>query len=152
MTKPNDKFKPAKVRVASIGDAEGISLVSSYLGYTESSKDESTRRLDKILTTESNFVWVYEDEGRIIGWLHLFIAIRLASPEFVEIGGLVVDQSSRRLGIGRELVEAAILWSREKNLSLRVRCNLNRDEANLFYGEQGFEVSKTQIVHELPSS
>jgi N-acetylglutamate synthase-like GNAT family acetyltransferase len=141
-----------RIRGASIGDIEGISLVSSFLGYPPSSIEESRKRLEDILASESDFVWVYEDNGKIMGWLHLFLAIRLASPKFAEIGGLVVDESCRRSGIGGKLVGEAILWSRQNNLSLRVRCNFNREEANKFYRSLGFETKKTQKIHELPSS
>ena len=141
-----------KIREASIEDTEGISLVSSSLGYPPSSIEESGKRLEDILASKSDFVWVYEGNGKIMGWLHLFLAIRLASTKFAEIGGLVVDESCRRSGIGGELVGEAIQWSRQNNFPLRVRCNFNREEANKFYRSLGFESKKTQKVHELSFS
>lgn len=140
------------VREASIGDADGISQVSSCLGYTQSSTEESKKRLEEVLASDTDIVWIYQDGTKIKGWIHLFVAIRLASEKFAEIGGLVVDQSHQRSGIGRKLVETAIKWSEQNNLSLRVRCNSEREGAHKFYKSLGFKVQKTQIVHEQTSS
>jgi GNAT superfamily N-acetyltransferase len=140
------------VREASIGDADGISQVSSCLGYTQSSTEESKKRLEEVLASDTDIVWIYQDGTKIKGWIHLFVALRLASEKFAEIGGLVVDQSHQRSGIGRKLVETAIKWSEQNNLSLRVRCNSEREGAHKFYKSLGFKVQKTQIVHEQTSS
>lgn len=136
------------VREASIGDVDGISQVSSGLGYTQSSTEESKKRLEEVLASNTDIVWIYQDGTKIKGWIHLFVALRLASGKFAEIGGLVVDQPYQRSGIGRKLVETAIKWSAQNNLSLRVRCNSEREGANKFYKSLGFKVQKTQIVHE----
>jgi ribosomal protein S18 acetylase RimI-like enzyme len=140
------------VREASIRDADGISQVSSCLGYIQSSREESKKRLEAVLASDTDIVWIYEEGTKIKGWIHLFVAIRLASEKFAEIGGLVVDQSYQRSGIGRKLVETAIKWSEQNNLSLRVRCNSEREGANKFYKSLGFKIQKTQIVHEQTSS
>jgi ribosomal protein S18 acetylase RimI-like enzyme len=140
------------VREASIRDADGISQVSSCLGYIQSSREESKKRLEAVLASDTDIVWIYEEGTKIKGWIHLFVAIRLASEKFAEIGGLVVDQSYQRSGIGRKLVETAIKWSEQNNLSLRVRCNSEREGANKFYNSLGFKIQKTQIVHEQTSS
>jgi ribosomal protein S18 acetylase RimI-like enzyme len=140
------------VREASIRDADGISQVSSCLGYIQSSREESKKRLEAVLASDTDIVWIYEEGTKIKGWIHLFVAIRLASEKFAEIGGLVVDQSYQRSGIGRKLVETAIKWSEQNNLSLRVRCNSEREGAKNFYKSLGFKVQKTQIVHEQTSS
>lgn len=139
------------VREASIRDVDGISQVSSCLGYTQSSREESKKRLAEVLASDTDIVWIYEEGTKIKGWIHLFVAIRLASEKFAEIGGLVVDQSHQRSGIGRKLVETAIKWSEQNNLSLRVRCNSEREGANKFYKSMGFKVQKQQIVHEQTS-
>ena len=142
----------SEIRDASIGDIAGINRVSSNLDYEASSRDESRKRLEDILTSDCDFVWVYLENNKIVGWLHLFMALRLASPKFAEIGGLVVDISYRRSGIGRKLVEKAMQWSKQNKLPLRVRCNSNRDEANKFYESLGFTNKKSQKVYELSSS
>ena len=141
-----------KVREAVIEDIQQINFVSAYLGYSPSSETTSENRLKEILNSKSNFVWVCLEENTIKGWLHLFIALRVASPKFLEIGGLVVDESSRRKGIGQELVKEAMQYSNEKKLSLRVRCNSERQVANRFYEDLGFKNNKKQNIHEISYS
>lgn len=137
------------IREASIEDADQINLVSAHLGYEKSSKEEAKRRLMEIMESRADYVWVYEADDKIVGWLHLFISVRLASGRFAEIGGLVVDRSCRRSGIGRTLVQQAVQWSKSNNLPLRVRCNAAREDANKFYESLGFECEKTQKVHQI---
>jgi N-acetylglutamate synthase-like GNAT family acetyltransferase len=140
-----------EIRQATIGDADQISLVSVHLGYTMSSNEIAKNRLMEIIESASDHIWVYEENKKIKGWLHLFISLRLASPEFAEIGGLVVDKACRRSGIGKKLVGQAIEFSRFNNMPLRVRCNAAREEANKFYESIGFECIKTQKVHQICS-
>ena len=137
------------IREATLADIEGIHLVSSYLGYKASPEEESQKHLEEILASDCHIVWIYAEENKIKGWLHLFTAVRLASPKFAEIGGLVVDKSCRGSGIGGKLVGKAIQWSKQNELSLRVRCNSEREDANKFYESLGFKSKKLQKVHEL---
>ena len=81
-----------------------------------------------------------------MGWIHLFLARRLASSEFYEIGGLVVSPKVRRQGVGRALVAQAHEFSTANNLTLRVRCNARRIAACQFYRELGFHEDKSQQV------
>jgi len=141
-----------EIREALAEDIEGINIVSAYLGYKPGSIEVARKRLEDIIASDSDYVWVYVEDNEVKGWLHLFVSIRLASSKFAEIGGLVVDESSRRNGIGRKLVEEAIQWSKVNKLTLRVRCNSHRDEANKFYESLGFINIKTQKIHEISSS
>ncbi|MFB9254799.1 GNAT family N-acetyltransferase [Vibrio agarivorans] len=88
-------------------------------------------------------MFVAERQGRILGWLHLIYARRLASGNFFEIGGLVVSPENRGYGVGRALVQ----YAQAKNLgTFRVRCNEKRLDAHKFYESIGFDNSKVQRV------
>jgi GNAT superfamily N-acetyltransferase len=141
-----------EIREALAEDIEGINIVSAFLGYSPSSIEVATNRFEEIIASDSDHVWVCLEDNTVKGWLHLFVSLRLASPKFAEIGGLVVEESSRRKGIGGKLVGQAIRWSKVNKLPLRVRCNANRAQANLFYESLGFINKKTQKVHEISSS
>jgi len=69
------------IREASPNDADGIHRVSSYLGYQTDSVDHARQRLNNILDSDCDFVWVYVEDNTIKGWLHLFIALRLAHQD-----------------------------------------------------------------------
>jgi GNAT superfamily N-acetyltransferase len=136
------------IRLASIEDCAGINSVSKYLGYTEVSIDECNDKLQHLLRSETDEIYVAVCKGVIIGWLHLFLARRIASPDFYEIGGLVVNPEFSRLGIGKVLVEHVLNIQTGK---FRVRCNEKRRSSHLFYIKMGFIGEKVQRIFELRS-
>ncbi|MCO4786010.1 GNAT family N-acetyltransferase [Marinomonas atlantica] len=131
------------IRSASESDANGINKVSKHLGYSRLSSTESVTKLQELLNSAQDQVFVAEWQGQIIGWLHLFYARRLASDNFFEIGGLVVSPENRGQGIGRALVQ----YAQDENLGkFRVRCNEKRHDAHKFYESIGFNGKKVQCV------
>ena len=71
----------------------------------------------------------------------------LAEGTYGEIASLVIAEAQRGRGIGRQLVEHAARWLREKGMiKLRVRCNVVRKGAHRFYDRLGFDESKSQKV------
>lgn len=86
-------------------------------------------------------------ESNLIAWIHAFIAYRVESTPFVEIGGLIVDELFRGHGVGAKLMEAIQIWSKEHNVSqIRVRSNYIRKSAHQFYEDLGFVKMKNQKV------
>lgn len=150
-----------RIRKAQPDDAEDILLVASVLGYSTISMAQLEKTLATLLTSSDHKVWVAEQDTnnaakglshktkRVIGWVHAFYALRLASSNFVEIGGLAVCAEKQGLGVGRTLVATVHEWADSLNCSLRVRCNENRKEALLFYQALGFICHKNQQVLEL---
>jgi len=134
------------IREASFQDFKSIYYLSQFLGYEESSEKLAAIRFQNILDSIDDKVWIFEVGNSIYGWLHVFTAYRIASPHCAEIGGLVVDPSCRRQGIGGRLVDHATNWAKLKNLSLRVRCNSTRKDTHEFYTLLGFSYRKTQYV------
>lgn len=138
------------IREARADDVDAIIPLSQHLQYKESSQSEAHLRLNKLI--ESSDHWVYvaesvnsEQEKGIVGWLHCFHALRLASESFYEIGGMVVCPSARRLGVGKLLVDHAMSSHSGK---WRVRCSETRKETHQFYENVGFTTCKTQCVFE----
>jgi len=105
--------------------------------------------LENIINSTVDYLMVYEDEGIIKGWIHFFVANRVASESFVEIGGLVVNPNTRREGVGRSLVEYTKKWSITNHYSIRVRCNSKREESHVFYESLGFSNKKTQFIFQI---
>ncbi|KZN52993.1 GNAT family N-acetyltransferase [Pseudoalteromonas luteoviolacea] len=136
----------AHVRQATITDANEINELSRFLGYSNTTSDEAQQRLEYLLESTNDDVWVCEVNGHIAGWLHGFKAHRLASNMFYEIGGLVVDPKIRKQGVGKLLVEQAYQYAQQLNVELRVRCNNKRVETHEFYNRLGFTQAKQQSV------
>jgi N-acetylglutamate synthase-like GNAT family acetyltransferase len=138
-----------QIRKAVTADTLVISSLSESLGYSPVSKEESVERLQRLLQSEIDQVWVCVKAEKIVGWMHIFLAHRLASAPFVEIGGIVVDTGNRQQGAGKMLVKQAKDWATENDCKLRVRSNSVREEAQQFYLSTGFTQLKNQNVFEL---
>lgn len=133
------------VREARLEDSVRINAVSRYLGYKEQSNEMARDKLSQILSSKTDNVYVAEHNGVVVGWLHLFLSLRLASPDFYEIGGLVVSPEYRRQGIGQALVAHV---ADRHNGKVRVRCNDKRVETHEFYEAIGFKGIKVQRIFE----
>lgn len=131
------------IRAAQASDSQEIALVSEHLGYTSLSPEESHANLIALLDSPVDKVFVAQIGGRIVGWIHVFFARRLASNSFYEIGGLVVLPDTRGQGVGRMLVQHALAHQLGQ---YRVRCNESRKEAHTFYESIGFKRIKVQHV------
>jgi N-acetylglutamate synthase-like GNAT family acetyltransferase len=135
-----------EIREATIDDAKQIAVLSSVMGYP-STQHEVEFRLHDILKTNNQRVFVAAHDTDVIGWIHSYVAKRIESNQFIEIGGLSIQESKRKLGVGTSLVEEVKKWAKDKNLlRVRVRCHDQRTEAHAFYASIGFNLTKSQGV------
>ncbi|WP_191603219.1 GNAT family N-acetyltransferase [Marinomonas algicola] len=137
----------SKVRLANLQDVIEINELSLHLGYEQAPLNVATQRLEYLLESPLDDVYVFESKGHVLGWIHVFCANRLASERFYEIAGLIVDPKARKQGVARQLVEAASKASKEQGVKLRVRCHSDRSEAHLFYQKIGLTLVKIQHVY-----
>jgi GNAT superfamily N-acetyltransferase len=136
------------IRQAETKDCDVITQLSHQLGY-ESTTGETEKRLDAILNNGENCVFVAVVNESILGWIHGFYSLRLESDSFVEIGGMVIDERLRRMGIGKKLVEKVSEWSTSRGCpTIRVRCNVVRKSTHEFYEGIGFREIKAQKIFE----
>tara|TARA_R110000850_G_scaffold96203_1_gene201338 strand:+ start:744 stop:1220 length:477 start_codon:yes stop_codon:yes gene_type:complete len=138
------------LRKATLNDANSIALLSEQLGYGYDVQSTKAR-LQAILNHNEHCVFVATLSDKVVGWVHGFYMLRVESDPFVEIGGLVVDENHRKMGIGIALIEEVKSWSAGKNCQkLRVRCNIIRLESHEFYKQIGFTLNKEQKVFDMP--
>jgi GNAT superfamily N-acetyltransferase len=140
-----------RIRSASPADAPPIALLATQLGYPTRA-DEAEARLREAVDRPDGAVLVAEDEdGAVIGWIHVFAAHRIEAEPFAEIAALVVDETRRGRGTGAALVEAALEWAgRHGFRNLRVRSNVVRERTHAFYERLGFARLKQQVVFVKP--
>ncbi len=140
-----------RIRSATGDDARAIAALSGELGYPTRAEDVARRRL-AMSAAEGHAVYVAEaGTSAVVGWIHVFGALRLESEPFAELGGLVVAEAHRGRGIGRLLCERAARWTRDGGFqALRVRTRADRAAAHRFYQRVGFQRVKTQQVFSLP--
>lgn len=136
----------ALLRRATLEDSDVLAALSGELGYpTDPAALRS--RLGLIDRREDELVLVAERAGTVVGWVHIFAAVRLESEPFAELGGLVVRTDVRGIGIGHALLASGEVWARDRGFrDLRVRSNVVREHAHAFYEGCGYHSSKTQRV------
>ncbi|WP_182922340.1 GNAT family N-acetyltransferase [Pedobacter planticolens] len=123
-------------------DAQEITALSTQLGY-ENEIENLLVRIQEIVNSKNDCVFVAKLDGNIVGWIHGFRAVRIESPVFAEIGGLVVDRQWQKQNIGKSLIEAVKEWSNSLGIAkIRVRCNIVRTESHKFYENVGFSQNK----------
>ena len=133
-------FRPARPLDA----GELVGLVEE-LGYPAPPEGVQAR-LSSLLERADHAVFVADEEGELLGWIHVQEFHSLASEPAALVTGLVVDPAARRRGLGRRLISAAEVWARARGLaSLRLRARTARSGAHAFYRRLGFELAKEQL-------
>mgnify|MGYP003582665692 CR=1 FL=1 len=138
-------------QLESITEAEALEILSlsEQLGYGNNF-EMLLGRLQEIIPLKDHAIFVAKAEGKIVGWLHCLICLRVESPLFVEVTGLVVDENVRGQQIGKNLIETSKKWSQNRGIStIRIRCNVLRTETHKFYQALGFFSTKEQKVFEM---
>src|SRR5688572_25198272 len=132
------------IRAARGSDAHAIAQLTTQLGY-DVNEEDAARRLSRIFLRDDQQFFVADMDGRAVGWVHVVFAEYVDAEAFVVIGGLVVDRSHRRRGIGRALMDRAEMWARERGCSIvRLTSSSTRKTAHRFYEDLGYTNIKTQ--------
>jgi GNAT superfamily N-acetyltransferase len=136
------------IREALPDDALAIAALACELGYP-TGEDAMRRRLATILQKADHRLCVAVDNGgTVIGWIQAHAADSLESGLRVEIVGLVVAGSARRVGVGRRLVDEVERWAGDMGCEVvGVRSNIKRVESHIFYPALGYEAVKTQVAY-----
>ena len=143
-----DSAPEYSVRRLTVADADEVAELSGQLGYPASS-GELRQRLEEISLTQERVAFAAELHGKLAGWIDASIERHLQSPPCVVIGGLVVRDELRGLGIGKRLCEEIEAWTRSKSIPcLRVRSQIVREAAHRFYLRDGYRIVKTSLVFE----
>jgi GNAT superfamily N-acetyltransferase len=141
------EFFMLTIRIAGPLDVKGIAFLSNQLGYP-CSADAARQFLNDLNQDPGHAVLVADsDDHGLAGWVHVFITKRLFMDPFSEIGGLVVKDGLRGLGIGKSLLAAAEKWAFDQDCrEIRVRSNIIRTDAHDFYLGQEYQDNKKQTV------
>ncbi len=142
-------FMEILIRQIAEGDAPSVTLLCEQLGYMQTT-EQTLKNIIEVISNENHNAFVAIHNDRVIGWIGLSKVLQIESGSCCEIRGLVVDELNRNKGVGKMLIEKAKQWTREKgNYTLRLRCNLKRTEAHIFYRHLGFREVKDQKVFEI---
>lgn len=136
------------LRRAIENDTPAIAQLTNTLGYTATAR-EIAQRLRAVGGSKTDLLVVAVDNNdTVIAWLQAHAAHILESGFRVEITGLIVSPSHRRLGIGAQLVDFGERWAADIDAgAVVVRSNIQRTESHVFYPALGYQPTKTQHVY-----
>jgi PhnO protein len=138
------------IRRLTVDDAEAAAELCSQLGYPNSA-DDLRRRIDEMSRTTDRIAFAAVVNGQMVGWIDAAMERHLQSPASAVIGGLVVREDTRGLGVGRRLCLEVEEWARSQSVPLvRVRSQIKREDAHRFYLRDGYRKVKTSVVFEKP--
>jgi GNAT superfamily N-acetyltransferase len=138
------------IRRLTVDDAEAAAELSSQLGYTCSTGD-LRERIEELSRAADRVAFAAIIDGEIVGWIDAATERHLQSPVTAVIGGLVVRENRRGLGIGKRLCLEIEEWARSKSIPVvRVRSQVKREDAHRFYLRDGYSKVKTSLVFEKP--
>ncbi len=138
-----------KVRRAVPGDAPGLVALAEAVGREEGrwilateswrSVADERRYLKTVQRHPDAAVFVAEDDGRLVARLSLSRDPHPASRHVADLG-LMVDAAHRRRGIGRTLLEEAVIWARAAGIrKLELHVFPWNEPALRLYESFGFE-------------
>ena len=137
------------VRRALPGDAPGLVALAEAVGREEGrwilateswrSVADERRYLKSVQRHPDAAVYVAEDDGRLVGRLSLSRDPHPASRHVADLG-LMVDAEYRRRGIGKTLLEEAVVWARAAGIrKLELHVFPWNEPALRLYESFGFE-------------
>lgn len=137
------------VRMIAREDAAAVAELSGQLGYEATAREISERIALLLSCTEAQIVFVACVAEEVVGWIEASIVHHLQSPAHSLIGGLVVKDGVRNLGVGKRLCAEIEDWSRSKGMGVvRVTSRSTREGAHRFYLREGYRQTKTSAVFE----
>lgn len=133
------------IREAKITDYIELQKLSfEDLGY-ECDAELVKTRLEN-LDSNNECVFVADVNGEVVGYVHIIKFNTLYYKSMANIQGMVVSKEYQRKGYGKELMNAAENWARERNIEMvRLNSGFVRPEAHEFYRAIGYHNEKEQI-------
>jgi GNAT superfamily N-acetyltransferase len=129
------------IRAAEPRDAEAIARLLVQLGYPAETA-AMVPRLER-LSIVGDSVAVAEVGGEVVGLAHLQVSPAIESDRpAAKLGALVVDEASRRQGVGRALIAAMKEEARSRGCGVFFLTTSElRDDAQAFYEQVGLQQS-----------
>jgi N-acetylglutamate synthase-like GNAT family acetyltransferase len=128
------------IRDATEADAAALTRLIGQLGYPT---DEAgvRRRLARIMASAADRLFVAEVDGRVVGLAGIHTSPSLGHDgDAAKVSAIVVDDSFRRAGIGRALLEAVEAEARARDCGLVFLTTAERrTDAHEFYRQLGWE-------------
>ncbi|MFI9455367.1 GNAT family N-acetyltransferase [Amycolatopsis sp. NPDC052450] len=130
-----------EIRHALTTDAPAVTTLLAELGYPDNDVEDVRGRLERWARHPEGAAFVAEADGAVVGVVAV-VAIPLFEREgsVARIVALVVDETRRGSGVGRELVAAAEAEALRLGCdTMEVTSSRHRTAAHAFYRARGYE-------------
>lgn len=133
------------IRPAVLEDADALYEINrDALGY-DFPLEQTRTRLEYILATGRDHVFVAELSGRVVGYIHSADYDCIYQPPLKNILALAVREEARGKGVGKALITAAEDWAKASGCKgVRLVSGFNRMGAHGFYLACGYTDRKNQ--------
>lgn len=131
-----------QIRPAKIEDAPTIQKLAIQLGYSPT-LDTVLKSLRTMQSHRDYEVVVIEEGAQVLGWMTLYIRHRIEDATFLQVAGIVTEESRRGQGLGKQLLQYAEARAKERNLPfVGLHSSKRREEAHRFYEHSGYSKEK----------
>ncbi|PFE03153.1 N-acetyltransferase [Bacillus cereus] len=136
------------IRKATVNDIEALCSLTKELKGSNISHVDMQNRLQFVEMSPFDFLYVYEEDNVIFGFLGFRIRENLEDvTRYGEISIISVDLSARRKGIGQILMDYAEQLAKKHNcIGTWLVSGTQRKEAHPFYKKLGYEVNGYRFV------
>ncbi|KEK25098.1 GNAT family N-acetyltransferase [Bacillus gaemokensis] len=136
------------IRKATVNDIEALCSLTKELKGSSISHKDMQNRLQFVEMSPFDFLYVYEEEDKIFGFLGFRIRENLEDvTRYGEISIISVDPTIRRKGIGQILMDYAEQLAKDHNcIGTWLVSGIQRTEAHPFYKKLGYEVNGYRFV------
>lgn len=139
-------YEIRKLHVHQMSDAH-IADLSSLIKQLNPELGPITRAdVDRVMRDPMTVVFIALSDGRIVGTLTLARFARLTSSVGI-VETVVVDEGHRGQGIGRALLESALVHAKVSGIaSISLTSKASRDDAHRLYARLGFRIIDTLVL------
>ncbi|MEY8347183.1 GNAT family N-acetyltransferase [Bacillus cereus] len=136
------------IRKAIVTDIEALCSLTKELKGSTISHADMQNRLQFVEMSPFDFLYVYEENNVIFGFLGFRIRENLEDvTRYGEISIISVDSTARRKGIGQILMDYAEQLAKKHNcIGTWLVSGTQRTEAHPFYKKLGYEVTGYRFV------
>ena len=133
------------IREATIEDCISIcKICKNDLGYN--CENELVKYRLEHLDKNREVVFVAENDGVVVGFVHAETYNTLYFSSMVNVQGLAIDSKYKLNGYGKQLMQAVENWARNRGISfIRLNSGKERNNAHEFYRAIGYNNEKEQI-------
>lgn len=140
-------MKENKVREIRVTDHHDIYLLNqdfnpNLYGFSEEKVKE---KIEIIIKKTKDIIFVFEQNERVIGYIHGSPYELLFSDSLINVLGFVVKESHRNQGIGSILIDRLEQWGTDNGFSgMKLLSHPSRIHAHRFYERRNYRFTKDQ--------